>query len=148
MLNVASELIWGSGGPTQLLTSLETVISPFASEKGREVLSEFLRGLEPYVATGGLFGNPDEIENSGLEALATIGAGDLLKGRRFYQFALAMADCGARGGEFLPQDVAPELPKALSKIARSLRNSDEWCVAGLAACSIVARRTMNASRKK
>lgn len=141
MLNLASELVWGSEGSTQLLTSLETRISPFASEKGREVLSEFLRGLEPYVATSGMFGSPDEIEKSGLEELATIGEGDLLKGRRFYQFALAMANSAARGGEFLPPEVATHaLSEALSKIARSLRDSDEWCVAGLAACSIVAHR--------
>jgi hypothetical protein len=146
MLNLASELVWGSEGPTQLLASLETRISPFASEKGREVVSEFLHGLEPYVATAGLFGNPDEIEKSGLEALATIGEGDLLKGRRFYQFALAMADCGARGGEFLPPDVEPALSEALSKIARSLRDSDEWCVVGLAVCSIAAHRAISASR--
>ena len=112
LLNVASELIWGSEDPTQLLTLLETWISPLAPEKGREVLSDFLSSLEPYVATTGLFGNPDEIEKSGLEALATIGEGDLLRGRRFYQFALAMADCGTRGGEFIPRDVAPALPKA------------------------------------
>jgi hypothetical protein len=140
LLNVASELVWGSEGPTQLLGSLETHISPFASEKGREVLSEFLLGLEPYVATAGLFGNPDEIEKSGLEALATIGEGDLLKGRRFYQFVLAMADCGARGGEFLPPEVGPALSKALCKMARSLRHSDEWCVVGLAVCTIAASR--------
>ena len=140
LLNVASELVWGSEGPTQLLTLLETWISPLASEQGRGVLSEFLRSLEPYVATTGLFGNPDEIEKSGLEALATIGEGDLLKGRRFYQFILAMADFGARGGEFLPPEVGPTLSKALSKIVRSLRDSDEWCVAGLAVCSIAAHR--------
>jgi hypothetical protein len=144
MLNFASELVWGSEGATQLLTSLETRISPFASEKGREVLSEFLRGLESYVATTGLFGNPDEIEKSGLEALATIGADDLLKGRRFYQFILAMADFGARGGEFLPPEAGSALSQALSKILRSLRDSDEWCVAGLAVCSIAARRANEA----
>ncbi len=147
LLNVASELVWGSEGPTQLLASLETHVSPFASEKGREVLSEFLRGLEPYVATAGLFGNPDEIEKSGLEALATIGEGDLLKGRRFYQFVLAMADCGARGGEFLPPEVDPALSTALSKIARTLNDSDEWCVAGLAVCSIAARRVGGAGNQ-
>jgi hypothetical protein len=141
LLNVASELVWGSDGPTQLLTLLEARISPFVSESGLKIVSEFLRGLEPYVATTGLFGSPDEIEKSGLEVLATIGEGDLLKGRRFFQFALAMADCAARGGEFLPPDVAtPTLSEALSKISRSLHDSGEWCVAGLAACSIVAHR--------
>jgi hypothetical protein len=148
ILNLASELVWGSEGSTQLLTSLEERISPFASEKGRVVLSEFLRGLESYVATTGLFGNPDEIEKSGLEVLARIGNGDLLKGRRFYQFVLAMADCGARGGEFFPPDVNPALSEALSKIARSLRDADEWCVAGLAVCSIAAHRAVSASRPK
>ena len=148
ILNLASELVWGSEASTQLLTALETRISPFASEKGREALSEFLRGLKPYVATSGLFGSPDEIEKSGLEALATVGEGDLLKGRRFYQFILAMADFAMRGGEFLPPEVNPALSEALSKIARSLRDSDEWCVAGLAACSIVSYRIINAPEGK
>jgi hypothetical protein len=149
ILNLASELVWGSDGPTRLLTLLEARISPFVSENGLKILSEFLRGLEPYVATTGLFGSPDEIEKSGLEVLATIGEGDLLKGRRFYQFALAMADWAARGGEFLSPDVAtPTLSEALSKIARSLRDSDEWCIAGLAVCSIAAHRAISASQQK
>jgi hypothetical protein len=77
-----------------------------------------------------------------LEELAKINERDLEKGRRLYQFALAMADFGARGGEFLSPNVAPGLSEALSKIARTLRDSDEWCVAGLAACSIAAHRAI------
>ena len=63
-----------------------------------------------------------------------------MKGRRLYQFALAMADCAAQGTEFLTPNVAPELGVALSKIARTLRESDEWCVAGLATCAIAVHR--------
>jgi hypothetical protein len=60
-----------------------------------------------------------------------------------------MADCGARGGEFLPPDAEPVLSEALSKIARSLRDSDEWCVVGLAVCSIAVHRgSAFASKRK
>jgi len=140
MLNLISELVWGSKGPTQALKSLETLISPFASDKGRELLAEFLRGLEPYVETAGLFGNPDEIENSGLDALAKVSDGDLQKARRLYQLALAMADCASRSAEFLPPDFPPALREARPEIGRTLRESDEWCVAGLAACAIAVNR--------
>jgi hypothetical protein len=140
VLSFSSEATWGSAQPSQLLKSLNELISQFASEKGRGVLSDFLQGLEPYVAVAGLFGNPDEIEGSGLEVFATINEGDLLIGRRFYQFALAIADCATRGSEFLRPNIPSAQGEALSKIARTLRESDEWCVAGLAACAIAAGR--------
>jgi hypothetical protein len=77
---------------------------------------------------------------SGLEAFAGVNEGHLMKGRRLYQFALAMADCAGRGEEFFPQDLALQLGEVFSKTARSLRDCDEWCVAGLAACSIAVSR--------
>ena len=84
--------------------------------------------------------SPDEIGKSGLKALAAIGEVDLMKGRRLYQFVVAMFDCAARGGEFLPSDIPPAFSEAITKAARTLRESDEWCVAGLAACSIAPSR--------
>jgi hypothetical protein len=60
-----------------------------------------------------------------------------------------MADCAERGGEFLPSNIPPALGEALSKAARTLRDSDEWCVAGLAACAIVTHRAITSvSRPK
>ena len=119
-----------------------------SEKKGREFCPNFYAAWNPTLPRPGYSGTQSEIEKSGLEALATIGEGDLLKGRRFYQFILAMADFATRGGEFLPPEVDPALSEALSKIARSLRDSDEWCVAGLAGCSIVSYRTINASEGK
>jgi hypothetical protein len=148
ILNFSSEVVWGSPGPSQLLKSLDELISQFASDKGRGTFEDLLQSLQPYITVAGLFGNPDEIERSGLEVLAAINAGDLIKGRRLYQFALAMADFGARGGEFLPSTVLSGLGEALSKIARTLRDSDEWCVAGLAACSIAVHRVGDAASSK
>ena len=140
VLSASSEMVWGSRpGPSQFLKSFDGVVSQFASDSGREALSDFLRG-DPYVAVAGLFGNPDEIERSGSDALAAVKVGDLEKGRRLYQFGLAMADCAARGNEFLPPNDPPALGEALSKAARTLRESDQWCVAGLAACAIAAFR--------
>jgi hypothetical protein len=145
ILKFALESVWASGKASQILNSLEKLISPFASEKGQEVLAGFLRALEPYVAVSGLFGHREWIERSGLESLDKVSASDVLKARRFYQFALAMADSASRGSEFLPSDIPPALGEALSKIARTLRESDEWCVAGLAACAIAAHRAMVAA---
>jgi hypothetical protein len=139
ILNFALDSVWGSGKPSQILKSLERLISPFASEKGQEALADFLETLEPYVAVPGLFGHRDWIERSGLESLDKVSGSDLLKARRFYQFALSMADCASRGVEFLPPDI-PVSDEAFSKIARTLRESDEWCVVGLAACAIAASR--------
>jgi hypothetical protein len=62
-----------------------------------------------------------------------------MKGRRLYQFMLAMADCAARSGEFLPADVSLQSGEAFSKTARSLRDSDDWCVTGLAVCTIAVK---------
>ena len=101
---------------------LDELLSPFLSEKGRTSLTDFLKGVERYIDPSGLFGAPDEIGKSGLEALAAINEADLMKGRRLYQFALAMADCAARGKEFLTPNVSPELGVALSKIAWTLRD--------------------------
>ena len=139
-------LVWESVSDpikaSQLMKSLNALASPFLSEKGQAIFADVLKGGEPYVDVAGLFGAPDEIEKSGLEALAAINEGDLMKGRRLYQFVLAMADCAARGSEFFPPGVPPAPREALSKIARTLRESDEWCVAGLAVCSIAAHRAL------
>ena len=115
--------------------------SPFRylSEKGRASGADFLKGREPYVDVAGLFGAPDEIEKNGLKAFAAIGEVDLMKGRRLYQFGVAMFDSADRGVEFLPPDLSSE-GEALSNAARTLRESDEWCVAGLATFSIGAHR--------
>lgn len=125
-------------GSSQFLKTLDHLVSPFLSERGRLAFQTFLKSLEPYVDTAGLFGNPEEIGESGLEALAGINGGHLMKGRRLYQFVRSMADCAGRGEEFLPPDLALQLGDAFSKTARSLRNSDEWCVAGLAVFAIAA----------
>jgi hypothetical protein len=88
----------------------------------------------------GLFGHPEWIEKSGLQALDKLDVSDILQARRFYQFALAMADCASASVEFLLTGIQPVSDKTLSKIARTLRESDEWCVAELATCAIAVSR--------
>jgi hypothetical protein len=105
-----------------------------------------LEGLEPYVRVAGLFGNPEEIERSGLEELARVGPSELQKARRLYKFVIAGSDCVDRGAEFLPPDVPPTLKTQLSRIATTLAESDEWCVAGLAAAAIAASRAKSGAR--
>jgi hypothetical protein len=142
-------LVWESVSdptePSKFLNVIDQRVSPFLSEKGRAIVADLSKAVEPHVNLAGLFGASDEIGKSGLEDLAAINEGDLIKGGRLYQFALAMADCAARGNEFLRPTVTPALGEALSKIARTLRESDEWCVAGLAVCAIAARRASGAA---
>jgi hypothetical protein len=148
LLRFIWEAISDPVGPSRFLKTLDHLASPFLSERGKSVLETFLKSIEPYVDTAGLFGNPEEIGESGLEAFAGINEGHLMKGRRLYQFALAMADWAGRGEEFLPLDLALQFGEVFSKTARSLRESDEWCVAGLAVCTIAASRAISSSRPK
>jgi hypothetical protein len=145
MLKLGSEWVWGSEEPSELCKLLEELAAQYLSEKSQEALGSYWEQLEPYVVVAGLFGNPDEIERSGLEQLATISLSDVQKGRSLYQFFVSIADCAARGSEFLPPDVSPALNLALDKIARTLGDSDEWCVAGLAACAIASSRVRSAA---
>jgi hypothetical protein len=144
LLRLSWEAISDPAGSSQFLKTLDQLLSPFLSEKGRASLTDFLKGVDRNIDPAGLFGAPDEIGKSGLEALTAAGDGDLMKGRRLYQFANAMADCATRGSEFFPLSVGPAPDEAFSKIAHTLRESDEWCVAGLAACSIMAHRASQA----
>ena len=141
------EAISDPGASSQFLKKLDHLVSPFLSESGKSVLETFLKSVEPYVGTAGLFGDPEEIGESGLEAFAGINEGHLTKGRRLYQFVLAMADCAGRGEEFLPSDLALQLGEAFSKTARSLHECDEWCVTGLAVCTIAVSRVRTSSSR-
>jgi hypothetical protein len=145
ILRLVWEMVSDPAKQSHFLKVLDQLVSPYVSEKGRASVAGFLKGVEPYGNVAGLFGAPDEIGKSGLKALAAIGEVDLMKGRRLYQFALAMADCAARADELLPPNVAPALGETLSKIALSLCDSDEWCVAGLAVCSIAVARAKSAT---
>jgi hypothetical protein len=147
LLGLIWEAVSDPTGPSRFLGVLDQLVSPYLSEKGQVFLADFLKGVEPYVDVAGLFGAPDEIGKSGLEALAVITEGDLMKGRRLYQFVLAMAAWGARGSEFLPPDIPSVMGEALSKIDRTLRESDEWCIAGLAVCAIAASRAKSSGSR-
>jgi hypothetical protein len=51
-----------------------------------------------------------------------------------------MADCAERGEEFFPPHLLLQLDEVFSKIARSPRDSDDWCIIGLAVCAIAVSR--------
>jgi hypothetical protein len=145
ILKLGSEVVWGSDKPSQLLKTLRELASQYLSEKGQQEFRALAEGFEPYVQVAGLFGNPDEIERSGLEELARVGPPELQKARRLCQFVIIGSDCADRVSEFLPPDVLPTLDKQLSRIARTLAESDEWYVAGLAAGAIAASRVSGAA---
>jgi hypothetical protein len=149
LLSLTWETTSDPRGPSQFLKTLEQLVSPFLSEGGGAAFQIFLMSIKPYIDSSGLLGNPDEIEKSGLEALAAVNKAHLIKGHRLHQFAVSMADCAERGEEFFPPDLSLQLGDVFSKIARSLRESDEWCVAGLAVCTIAVSRSMaGASRSE
>jgi hypothetical protein len=139
LLRLTREWISDPAGPSRLMETARHLAWPFLSEKGQAVFADLLKGAERYINIAGMFGNPDDIEKSGLEGLCAITGPDLMKGRRVYQLALAMFDCADQGAEFLPPDLTTA-GEALSKTARTLRDSDEWCVAGLAVFAIAASR--------
>ena len=139
-LKIAYEWVWGSEKPSQFFKSLKELASQYLSADGQEALSAWVEWFEPHVAVAGIFGDPEEIEGSGLEEVRALTSDDLQQARKLYQFGVAMADCAARGGEFLPPNVFPALNQALYKIANTLAESDEWYVAGLAACAIAVSR--------
>ena len=145
LLRLVWEAISDPVRSSQFLQMLDQLASPFLSESGQRVFQTFLKSVEPYIDTSGLLGNPDEIEKSGLQALAAVNKEHLTKGRRLYQFVLSMTDCAGRGEEFFPPDLSLQLGDVFSKIARSLRESDEWCVVGLAACTIAVSRVSTAA---
>jgi hypothetical protein len=140
LLGLVWEAISDPVRSSQFLQTPDQLVSPLLSESGKGVFQIFLRSVEPYVDTSGLLGNPDEIEKSGLGAFAAVNREHLVKGRRLYQFALSMADCAGRGEEFFPPDLSLQLGEIFSKIARSLRDSDDWCIVGLAVCAIAVSR--------
>jgi hypothetical protein len=139
LLRLSWESVSDPAGPSQFLKTISRIASPFLSEKGQAFFGDLLKSTGPYINVSGVFGDPDDIGKSGLEALSVITGPDLTKGRHLYQLALAMFDCMDRVVEFLPPDLTTA-GEAFSKTARTLRDSDEWCVAGLAVCTIAASR--------
>jgi hypothetical protein len=125
---------------SQFLERLEQMVSPFLSESGSSAFQIFLKSIRPYIDTSGVLGNPDEIGESGLEAITAVSKEHLVKGRGLYQFVQSMADCAGRAEEFFPPDLSLQSGGMFAKVARSLRDSDDWCVAGLAMCTIAVSR--------
>jgi hypothetical protein len=85
ILNLGSEFFWGPGSVGDFLSLVKQgtgTITPWLPTAIREELSA---GIEPYIQVSGLFGNPDEIEKSGLEELSKVEDTDLRDGSRFYQ---------------------------------------------------------------
>ena len=144
LLKLAWEAISDPVRSSQFLKVLDQLVSPLLSENGSLFFQTFLRSVEPYIDTSGLLGNPEDIETSGLVAFAAVKKAHLIKGRRLYQFAVSMADCAGRGAEFFPPDLSLHYGDMLSKVARSLRDFDDWCIMGLAVCTIAVSRTANA----
>jgi hypothetical protein len=151
ILKYFSELIWGGGALSQSLDLLATEICTLAPWAPIGAIEEGLSHLKPYADVGGLFGNPDEIEKSGLDDLSLIDEFDLRGGKRFYQGIVSMFKLGRQILALTPSFSSHEMVVAIEAIARTLDESEEWSTAAFALGSIAAfrhrMRTENHLRK-
>jgi len=80
ILGVGSEFFWGPGAVHDLLSLVKQGIGAVAPGLPKEITDRF-DDIEPFIQVSGLFGNPDEIEKSGLEELSKVDDTDLRDGR-------------------------------------------------------------------
>jgi hypothetical protein len=99
-----------------------------------------LVGVEPYFNISGLFGNPDEIEKSGLEELSKVEDADLREGRRFYQVILGIYELAAKILDPSAAGGWKEGHEAFQAAAISLKETDECAVTFLAWGTLAAYR--------
>jgi hypothetical protein len=123
-----------------VLRQVEGLLSQSAPLLDAEIIGKLMTDLAPYISVGGLFGNPDEIEHSGLQELSSVTASDLKKGRTIFRAFSDFLELGARSLPIFPSLAPPILAEACAKITKSLENTDEWSVVYAAMFSIVACR--------
>ena len=84
--------------------------------------------VEPYIQVSGLFGNPDEIEKSGLEELSKVDDTYLRDGRKFYQIFRGLFELGTNIFSLSGRVGWQEGYDACQAAAASLKESDEWAI--------------------
>ena len=140
ILNILSELSWGPSGPAKLLAHYVAEIQRLAPWLPADVIRAFLSDIEPYADLAGLFGNPEEIEKSGMDELLRVDDRDLERGRAFFRLVVSLFDFGRRLCTLAPATFPPAIATATEAIVWTLSNSDEWATTVLAVGSIAAYR--------
>ena len=139
ILDGGSALVWGIPGVDSLLSTVTKILSgiPILTDEIRHGL---VGDIQPYIEILGLFGNPDEIERSGLEEIQKCSTEDIQDGHDFYMSALNFAEAAAHLSKLSKSQGAPTMQAALQKVARSIRDGDEWCTMIFAAGTVAAFR--------
>jgi hypothetical protein len=139
LLALGSKLFWG---PDRKTDSFEVLTSELSQKLGipSDIIEMLFADLNPYIScVAGLFGNPDEIEKSGLSELSDLNHEDLINGRTFYQASLGLFEVGGKALALSKSVDASALRLAFEKTVRSLK-TQEWSVLCFALGAIVSRR--------
>jgi hypothetical protein len=134
-----SKLFWG---PDRKTDPFEVLAEELSQKYGIPTTSieMLLADLKPYVTcVAGLFGNPDEIEKSGVSELNNLNLEDLNSGRTFYQGLLGLFEVGCKILSLSNSADAAALRLAFEKAACSLKHQ-EWSVLCFAIGALVSFR--------
>lgn len=142
ILDSGSAVFLGIEGAKGLLPTLSGILDsiPFLTDEFKKGVVQDVR---PYADLLGLFGNPEEIEDSGLDSLRKCSDEDIESGRDFYQFVLSLSDTFASLSKLSRSQFGSKVVPALERIAATLHESDEWSIAILVAGSVAAFRRRN-----
>jgi hypothetical protein len=139
LLALGSKLIWGPDSKTD---AYEMVVEELSQKCGVPTGSfeMLLAELKPYIAcVAGLFGNPEEIEKSGVSELKKLSRDDLNHGRTLYQGLLGLFEVGHKILSLSESADAAALRLAFEKVAHSLKHQD-WSVLCFALGALVSLR--------
>jgi hypothetical protein len=136
---LGSKFFWG---PDRKTDPFEVITAELSQKCGVPTSSfeMLLADLKPYIAcVAGLFGNPDEIEKSGVSELNKLTLEDLNSGRTFYQGLLGLFEVGSKILSLSKSADTVTLRLAFEKAAHSQKHQ-EWSVLCSAVGAIVSFR--------
>lgn len=139
ILDAGSAIFLGIAGDEGLLPTLRGVLDsiPFLTAEFKQDIIEDLR---PYAEILGLFGDPEEIEGSGLDNLKKCSDDDIQSGRDLYQFVLSLNETFANLSKLWKSESGTKLRTALEATVATFRDSEEWPIAILGAGAVAAFR--------
>ncbi len=139
ILDAGSSFVWGIPGPHSLLPTLINILGniPILTDEIRRGLIE---DIKPYVEIFGLLGDPEEIERSGLEDLKRCSTEDIEQGREFYRATVNLFEVAVHLTKLSRSDGSPKMLAAVERVAKSIREGDEWCTTIFAAGAVAAFR--------
>jgi hypothetical protein len=140
ILEFGSEFIWGPTSADNLLKSLKAQILTIVPWFSKEFVDNIFSDLQPYVQVSGLFGNPDEIEKSGIAELTMVEGLDLENGRRFFQILLGLFELASKILSLPEATQWKEGNDAIRAIVVTLKEQQEWSIVFFAMGTLAAYR--------